>query len=167
VLDGVLDTFRGDSDLSTLGALADLTRGLAARIRREPDPDLSQQLSARHARVHRLIAQGGSRLGIADLKDALRDAEAPPHDLVLTLAEIGRAEDLADLLGVHQRADAWLRGEIEQAARAIIGRSRPRRMRKLLNTLPATQAEILRPLLTRPGDRRPSRADSPGHGGTT
>jgi hypothetical protein len=166
VLDGVLDTFRGEPDLSTLGALAALTRGLAERIRREPDPDLSQQLSARRARVHRLIAQGGSRLAIADLKDALRDAEVPPHDLVLALADIGRAEDLEDLLGAHERSDAWLRGEIKQAARAIIERVRPRRLRRLLEALPTSQAETLRPLLIRSDNRRASRPDSPGRGKT-
>jgi hypothetical protein len=165
-MDGVLDTFRDDPDLSTLGALATLARGLAERTQREPDPDLSQQLSARRARIHRLIAQNGSRLAIADLKEALRAEEAPPHDLILALTDIGRAEDLADLLGVHERSDAWLRDEIEQAARTIIARVRPRHLRKLLETLPTAQAEILRPLLTRPGDRRASRPDSPGRGET-
>ncbi len=167
VMDGVLDTFRDDADLSTLGALAALTRGLAERIRREPDPDLSRQLSARSARVHRLISQSGSRLAIADLKEALRAEEATPHDLVLALAEIGRAEDLVDLLAAHERSDAWLRGEIEQAARVIIGRVRPRRLRKLLDALPAGQAEILRPLLPRTGSPRASRPDAPGRGEAT
>ncbi|MCZ6833900.1 MAG: hypothetical protein O7F11_09160, partial [Acidobacteria bacterium] len=69
-------------------------------------------------------------------------------------------------LGAHERSDAWLRGEIEQAARAIIGRVRPRRLRKLLEALPSAQAETLRPLLTRPGNRRASRPDSPGRGKT-
>ena len=156
VMDGVLDTFRNDADISTLGALAALTRGLAERIRREPDPDLSQQLSARRARVHRLLSQSGSRLAIADLKEALRAEEATPHDLVLALADIGGAEDLADLLAAHEPSDAWLRGEIEQAARVIIGRIRPRRLRKLLDALPAGQAEILLPLLPRTGSRRAS-----------
>lgn len=160
VLDGVLDTFRGGLDLSTLGALAGLTRGLSERIRREPDPDFRQQLAARRSRVHRLIAQSGSRLAIADLKEALREEEAPSHDLVLALAEIGRAEDLPDLLGVHERSDAWLSGEIEKTARAIIGRIRPRRLHKILAALPAAHAEILRPLLPRPGHRRASRPDA-------
>jgi len=156
VLDGVMDTLRRDRDLATLAALAKLARGLAERIGREPDPDLSQQLSARRARAHRLIARGGSRLAIADLKDALRAAELPPHDLVLALAEIGRAEDLADLLGVHDRADPWLRGEVEAAARVIMGRERPRRLRRVIAALPAAQAAILRSLEPRAASRPPS-----------
>lgn len=164
VLDGVLDTFRGDSDLSTLGALAGLTRGLSDRILREPDTELNQQLSLCHARVHLLIAQSGSRLAIADLKETLRKTDPPPHDLVLALTGIGRAEDLADLLGVHERSDSWMRGEIEAAARVIIGRVRPRRLRRLMETLPATQSDILRPLLSRPDSRRASRPDAPGPG---
>jgi len=165
VLDGVLDTFRGDSDLSTLGALAGLACGLSDRIRREPDTELNQQLSLRHARVHRLIAQGGARLAIADLKEALRRTDSPPHDLVLALASIGRAEDLADILGVHERSDSWLRHEIEEAARAIIQRVRPRRLRRLLQALPAAQASILRPLLPQTDTHRSARPGAPGPGG--
>jgi len=166
VLDGVLDTLRGVRDRPILSALADLARGLAARIRSEPDPDRRQQLAARRARAHRLIAGGDSRLAIADLKEALRESEPLPHDLVVALTTIGRAEDLADLLGRHEEADTWMQKEILQAVREIIARERPRRLRRAVAALPARHAELLRPLITPAGSATARQPGAPGAGDT-
>jgi hypothetical protein len=164
VMDGVLDTLRGVRDRPVLSSVADLARGLAARIRSEPDPDRRQHLEARRARAHRLIAGGGSRLAVADLKEAFREADPLPHDLVRALATIGQADDLSDLLVRHDDADPWMQKEILQAAGEILAREPPRRLRRAVAALPARHGEIIRSLITSPGTAaiRHSSAPRPG-----
>jgi hypothetical protein len=164
VIDRTLDALRETRDGQSLTALVSLARGLARRGRDEPDDELRQVLAGSRGRAHRILAEAGSRLGIADLKDALRESDPTPPDLVLALAAVGRTEDLTDLLAVHERADGWLRREIEGAAREILRREGPRRSRRALAALPGRQRSILQPYLdqTRPGRVLPDPPPSPG-----
>ena len=166
MIDGILDTLRGARDRPVLSSIADLARGLGSRIRSEPDPDRRQHLAARRARAHLLIAAGGSRLAVADLKEALRDADPLPHDLVRALAAMGQAADLSDLLIRHDDADPWMQKEILQAAGEILARESPRRLRRAVAALPVRHGEMLRPLLTSPGTDADRRSPSPRPGET-
>jgi hypothetical protein len=162
VLDGVLDTLRGVKDRSVLGAIADLARGLGHRMNSEPDPVRRQQLAARRSRAHLLIAGGDSRLAVADLKEALRESDPLPHDLVRALAVIGQADDLADLLSRHDEADEWMRKEILLATGQILARERPRRLRRAVTALSSRHVEIIQPLIALQGTAATLRSPATG-----
>jgi hypothetical protein len=146
VLADALGAFRGVTDRRTLSSLKDLARRLGERSGREPDPEESRSAAALRARVHRLIAGAGTRLAIADLKEALRHDRPPSQDLVIALGEIGRAEDLLDLLAAHEEADTWVREEIGRTVGRICRRDGKRRIRQVASRLSPERADLLRHL---------------------
>jgi HEAT repeat protein len=146
VLADALDAFRGVSDRRTLGSLKELARRLGERSGREPDPEKGRSVAALRARVHRLIAAAGTRLAVADLKEALRQDRPPSQDLVIALGEIGRAEDLLDLLAAHVEADTWVREEIGRSVVRICRRDGKRRVRQVASRLSPERADLLRHL---------------------
>jgi hypothetical protein len=160
LLADALEAFQGVSDRRALGSLKELARRLGERSKREPDPEEARSAEALRARVHRLIAGAGSRLAIADLKEALRHDRPPSPDLVLALGEIGRAEDLQDLLVAHAEAEAGTQEEIGRAVGRICRRAGKRRIRRVASRLSQERAKLLRHLESggheRPG-RRPGR----------
>jgi hypothetical protein len=122
----------------------------------EPDAAEARSAAALRARVHRLIAAAGTRLAIADLKEALRRDRPPSPDLVSALGEIGRAEDLQDLLAAHADADSMVREEIGRAVDRISRRDGKRRMRLVAARLSPEHGDLLRHLESA-GRLRPDR----------
>ncbi len=143
VLTAALDALAGIPDRRVLAGLARLAAGLGRRWHAEPDPSRAAAIAGLRARAHRLVAAAGSRLAVADLKEALRQEDPPSHDLILALREVGRAEDLADLLPRSRGADPWLRTEIIATAAAIARRTGARRLRQAAATLPGDLAALL------------------------
>jgi len=147
VLDRALDALGGVRDRRALIDLSRLAEELRARTRREPDPDAAASLRRLRARAHRLIAEGGSRIGVGDLKDALAEEGAVPPDLVVALGLVGVPEDLPELLALHARSDAWAQGEIEAALRRLVEREGARRCRRAARSLSRSHAVLLHRLV--------------------
>jgi HEAT repeat protein len=143
MLAGALEALSGVTDRRTLTALTKLAQRLGERTRREPDLEVAQALAAVRARAHRLIAAAGSRLAIADLKEALRETRPAPRDLLVSLAEVGRAEDLRDLLALYAQADGFTQDEIAKSVDCICRRAGKRRIRQVASRLPDHLAAAL------------------------
>ncbi|MFQ5670686.1 MAG: hypothetical protein ACE5HD_09255 [Acidobacteriota bacterium] len=147
VLDRALDAVAGLGDRQVLVALKRLAERLGERRADEPDPERAYVLARLQARAHRLIAAAGSRLAIADLKVALAAPGPIPPDLVAALNDIGRADDLVDLLPLHSRNDPWLRACVANVVRRIQAREGWRRTRRAAKALPPELALLLRQIL--------------------
>ena len=98
------------------------------------------------ARAHLELANIGSRVAIADLRESLnRDDTRVDLDLVDAVAKIGKRDELSILLRAWQREDPFTRRRIADAVRAIMKRERIRRNAKILRTLqPGELSTLLR-----------------------
>ncbi|MFQ5768346.1 MAG: hypothetical protein ACE5ID_10240, partial [Acidobacteriota bacterium] len=152
VLEEILQSMENPTDRRILLALKHLARGLDERRRGEADTDRAARLAHLAARAHLLIAQAGSRLAIADLKEALRQPGQHQTELIQAFREMGTAEDLPDLLAAHLRAGSRLKAQIREAVMAIHHRSDAHRLKRSCRALSAQQnAQLLRLLASTSG----------------
>ncbi len=141
---------------SLIYRLKDLIDRLADQPRAETgfDPCLRVR-----AKAHVELARIGSRVAIADLREALNRADNPTDfDLLSAVAKIGKRDELPLLLRAWRREDEFTRRKIAQAVRSIMKRERIRRNARIFQSLSAEERaallQILPPAGTRPGRAR-------------
>jgi HEAT repeat protein len=124
--------------LSTLGHLVDVLRAREASSRRAEER--AGWRTARGA-VHQTLSARNSRVALYDLRETLADASEPlPVGFVAAIEAIGDQSCLEAVArawsNAKPEADAWWRGHLESAFRAIVKRERlTRRSGALKRTL--------------------------------
>jgi HEAT repeat protein len=140
---------------SLIYRLKDLIDRLAGQPRGETgfDPCLRVR-----AMAHVELARIGSRVAIADLREALNRADGrTDFDMLSAVAKIGKRDELPLLLRAFRREDEFTRRKIAAAVRSIMKRERIRRNARILQTLLPEERIALEQILP-PPDSRPRRA---------
>ncbi len=140
---------------SLIYRLKDLIDRLAGQPRGETgfDPCLRVR-----AMAHVELARIGSRVAIADLREALNRADGrTDFDMLSAVAKIGKRDELPLLLRAFRREDEFTRRKIAAAVRSIMKRERIRRNARILQTLLPEERTALEQILP-PPDSRPRRA---------
>jgi HEAT repeat protein len=118
---------------SLIYRLKDLIDRVASQPRGETgfDPCLRVR-----AKAHVELARIGSRVAIADLREALNCSDGPTDfDMLSAVAKIGKRDELPLLLRAWRREDEFTRRKIAAAVRSIMTRERIRRNARILQTL--------------------------------
>lgn len=139
---------------SLIYRLKDLIDRLASQPRGETgfDPCLRVR-----AKAHVELARIGSRVAIADLREALNCAAGPTDfDMLSAVARIGKRDELPLLLRAWKREDEFTRRKIAAAVRSIMKRERIRRNARILQTLMPDERHALLQILP-PATSRPRR----------
>ena len=114
---------RGTARLTELQHLVDHLR---AREQRETDAGRREEWRAVRGAVHQALAARNSRLALYDLRDSLLGPDRLPVAFLAALEEIGDATCLETLAAAYDASsrsgDAWWRGHVAAAFRAIVGR---------------------------------------------
>lgn len=106
------------------------------------------------ARAHVELARIGSRVAIADLREALNSTDGRTDlDMLIAVSRIGKRDELALLLRAWLREDAFTRRHIAEAVRAIMKRERIRRNARILLTLRPEERQALTQILPAPQPR--------------
>jgi len=139
---------------SLIYRLKDLIDRLAGQPRGETgfDPCLRVR-----ARAHVELARIGSRVAIADLREALNRVDGPTDfDMLSAVAKIGKRDELPLLLRAWRREDEFTRRKIAEAVRSIMKRERIRRNARILQILLPEERTALGRILP-PAEPRPRR----------
>ena len=100
------------------------------------------------AKAHLELARVGSRLAIADLRDALSDQQRRLEpEMVAAVERIGKKDEIPDLLRAYLREDRFLRDRVVVAVRAIMKRERIRRNNRMFHSLSPRQVSALEAIL--------------------
>jgi hypothetical protein len=112
------------------------------------------------ARAHLELARLGSRVAIADLRDAFEGLDRRVDlELLAAMRLIGKRDEIGLLLSAYHEEDSFARERIAQVVRTIMKRERIRRNSRVFDSLDAQQRLALaRVLLTTAPRRRPRRA---------
>jgi len=140
---------------SLIYRLKDLIDRLAGQPRGETgfDPCLRVR-----ARAHVELARIGSRVAIADLREALNRVDGPTDfDMLSAVAKIGKRDELPLLLRAWRREDEFTRRKIAEAVRSIMKRERIRRNARILQILLPEERTALERILP-PAESRPRQA---------
>jgi len=106
------------------------------------------------ARAHVELARIGSRVAIADLRDALNRSNGPTDfDMLSAVSRIGKRDELPLLLRAWTREDDFTRRKIAEAVRSIMKRERIRRNARILQTLLPEERKALEQILPPAGSR--------------
>ena len=136
---------------SLIYRLKDLIDRLAEQPRGETgfDPCLRVR-----AKAHVELARIGSRVAIADLREALNSGNGPTDfDMLSAVAKIGKRDELPLLLRAWRREDEFTRRKIADAVRSIMKRERIRRNARILQTLLPEERTALERILPPAGSR--------------
>lgn len=158
-LEVIVDALGWIEDKRHLYRLKDLIDRLGRLITREPGDLSAQGLERVRAKAHLQLAKIGSRVAIADLKETLRSPVRKVHvEHLLSVARIGKQEELADLLHAFGKEEPWMRERIRQVFQDIKKRERIRLTSRLFASYTAEENDALRELLSRP--RSPDTRDT-------
>jgi len=119
--------------------LKDLLERLAEadRDRSRPESGGVEPRQRVRAKAHLELARIGSRVAIADLREALADRSRRLElELLAALERIGKRDELPDLLRAWRREEPFVRERIAVAVRAVLRRERIRRNSAVLRALP-------------------------------
>lgn len=123
----LVETIGSFGEKALVYRLAGLIDRLSTIRRRRPSGDFEAFQRAR-AKAHLELARVGSRLAIADLRDALADEERRVESEILVAAgQVGTRAELPALLGAWRREDRETRNRIAEATRSILRREGLRR----------------------------------------
>ena len=130
---------------SLIYRLKDLIDRLAEQPRGETgfDPCLRVR-----AKAHVELSRIGSRVAIADLREALNRADGrTDFDMLSAVSKIGKRDELPLLLRAWVREDEFTRRHIAAAVRSIMKRERIRRNARILQTLKPEERSALLQIL--------------------
>jgi HEAT repeat protein len=114
------------------------------------------------AKAHLELARVGSRLAIADLREALSGQERRLEpEMVDAVERIGKKDEIPDLLRAYLREDRFLKDRVEVAVRAIMKRERIRRNNRMFHSLSPRQVTALEAILPPVRSRRTSSRRKP------
>jgi len=114
------------------------------------------------AKAHLELARVGSRLAIADLREALSGQERRLEpEMVDAVERIGKRDEIPDLLRAYLREDQFLKDRVEVAVRAIMKRERIRRNNRMFHSLSPRQLSALESILPPVRARRTSARRKP------
>jgi HEAT repeat protein len=110
------------------------------------------------ASAHLELARIGSRVAIADLREAIGDPERRVEpEMASAVGQIGKRDEIGVLLTAYGREDEFMRGRIAEAVRTIRRRERIRRDNQVFRSLNAQQRRALKEILPPPAPRRARR----------
>jgi HEAT repeat protein len=141
----VLVEVAGDlGDKSLIYRLKDLIDRIARNRAVPADRDGFDPMQRVRAKAHLELARVGSRLAIADLRDALSDPRRRLEpEMVAAVERIGKKDEIPDLLRAYLREDRFLRDRVVVAVRAIMKRERIRRNNRMFHSLSPRQLSAL------------------------
>jgi hypothetical protein len=140
----VAAVLREDGDRTSVTVLRRLVDQIRSREKAARPADQPRWAAVR-GQVHQVLAVGGSRLALYDLKETLETAEAPlPVGFLAAVTSVGDVSCLEPLATAWAAAgpdDRWWREHLSDAFRAIVKRERLTRrhpaLKKILDKLPA------------------------------
>jgi len=145
----VLVEVAGDlGDKSLIYRLKNLIERIAENRAVPAERDGFDPMQRVRAKAHLELARVGSRLAIADLRDALSDPQRRLEpEMVAAVERIGKKDEIPDLLRAYLREDRFLRDRVVMAVRAIMKRERIRRNNRMFHSLSPRQVSALEAIL--------------------
>jgi HEAT repeat protein len=135
-------------DKSLIYRLKNLIERIAENRTVPADRDGFDPMQRVRAKAHLELARVGSRLAIADLREALSDLERRLEpEMVAAVERIGKKDEIPDLLRAYLREDRFLKDRVEVAVRAIMKRERIRRNNRMFHSLSPRQGSALEAIL--------------------
>lgn len=151
----LVDVIGSLGEKSMIYRLTDLIHRVAHLARETPQPR-RKWLERVRAKAHLELSRIGSRVAIADLREALGEADGPLEpELVAAVARIGKREEIPLLLAAWEAEEPGSRRRIGDAVREIARRERIGGGDRLWSGLEEDQRAALGALLG--GNRRGSR----------